>query len=191
MDSETRKINIIRARQSNPCATLQEIGTRYGVTRERVRQVLSEAEKPTGAYHQTYLCIQCGKDIGTEKKLFCNQQCQHNHRYIEIACICCGTLKEYNVKYLVWQIEHSRHSSNLFFCSKFCNGKWLAENHGFITHPKSIGRKRVWDYSKVYELRDETGWGTVKISRALGIPESTISDILRRRKCFALNVKQK
>jgi len=172
MDSETRKINIIRARRENPCATLREIGTSYGVTREYVRQVLSEAKKPTAAYHQTYLCIHCGKDMGTEKRLFCNRQCLSDYSRIKIACTYCGKLREYYAKWLIWQIAHSRRSTDLFFCSNVCQGKWAGENYGFI---------KKWDYSKVYQLRDETGWGALRIGQALGIPEGTTAEILRKR----------
>ena len=131
MDSKTLQINIIRRRRTNPCATLEEIGTQYDVTKEYVRQVLSNAGKPTRAYHQTYLCIQCGKDMGTRKKLFCNRQCFHDYSHIKIACTYCGKFGKYRAKQLVRRIEHGQHSLDLFFCSKFCQGKWLGENYGF------------------------------------------------------------
>lgn len=37
------------SRLRNGGATLQEIGTRYGLTRERVRQILKSAEQDRGA----------------------------------------------------------------------------------------------------------------------------------------------
>lgn len=183
MDSKTLQVNIIRARRNNPCATLNEIGAKYGVTRERVRQVLSRAGKVTSAYHQTYLCIQCGKDMGTEEKLFCNKQCRYDYGHIKIACSYCGKFQEYSIKWLIWQIEHGRRSPDLFFCSQYCHGKWLGENHGFAIHPENMecSHERKWDYSKVYELRDETSWGANRISQTLGIPIPTINTILRKR----------
>lgn len=181
MENRTLQVNIIRARRDNPCATLAEIGTRYSITRERVRQVLSKAGKPTRAYHQTYLCIRCGKDIGRVEGLFCSQQCRHDYGHIKIACTYCGKLREYSVKDLIWRIKHGQHSHNLFFCSKHCQGKWFAEIHGFIAHPENTGVNiRKWDYNKVYELRKQTSWGALRIGRALGIPTSTVAAILQR-----------
>lgn len=187
MDSASLKKNIVRARRNNPCATLQELGNRFGVTRERVRQVLLQEGKPTSAYRQTYLCNQCGKDMGVKarwRKFFCSERCYHDYTHIQVACSYCGELNEYSISLLVWRLKHGQHSSDLFFCSKCCHGKWLAEKHGFSAYPEHIpsgASYRKWDYTKIYELRDKTGWGTTRISRALGIPESTISVILRKR----------
>lgn len=179
------RMNIIRMRRNNPCATLEEIGSRFGVSRERARQILSEAGKPTRKYIQRYQCFQCGKDMGSQPKLFCSPECRRNYGWIKVACSYCGQLREYSAKWLIWQIEHGKHSRELFFCSKYCQGKWLAENHGFIAHPENVGHDKrpwKWDWSKIYELRDETGWGATKISRALGIPLPTVSMILAKRK---------
>lgn len=183
MDSQTLKVNIIRARRNNPCASLKGIGVRYGISRERVRQVLSEAGKQTSSYRQTYLCNQCGKDIGTQEKLFCNRQCRYDYTHIDIACSYCGKLREYQAKHIIWEIKHGLHSSDIFFCSKNCQGHWAAEKHGFIAHPENGGRGRnkKWDYDKVYQARDETGFGGTKLSRLLSIPESTIYMILAKR----------
>ena len=177
-----RRANILRMRRSNPCVTLQVIGDEFGVTRERVRQILLEEGKPTVAYRQTYLCTQCGKDVGVVPKLFCSPKCRHEYGHIKIACTYCGQLKEYNVKQLVWYIKHGRHGTDFFFCSKRCQGRWLVENHGFTAHPENamLGHRK-YDWSKVYALRDETGWGAVRIGRALGISESGVSKILAKR----------
>ena len=55
---------VIRLRKGNPCMTLKQIGDRVGVTRERVRQVLSRAGLPTRALVSPklrYECPGCGK----------------------------------------------------------------------------------------------------------------------------------
>lgn len=168
------QINIIRARRNNPCATLEGIGRCFGITGERVRQILSKAGKPTRAYHQHYLCIQCGKSIGTlwHRKRFCSRQCQHDYGHIKIACIICGKLREYRICELIWNLKHGQHSTDKFFCSKQCQGRWLGREHGI---------PRKWDYSKVYELRSKTGWGARNLGHALGIPEATVSAILAKQ----------
>lgn len=184
---KTRQRNIVRMRRNNPCATLQEVGDRFGVTRERARQILEQAGEPTVAYQQTYLCLQCDKDIGRKPRLFCSPECRHNYQHIKIACTYCGQLGEYLISHLMWHIAHGSHGTDLFFCSHICQGRWLGENYGFVVTGNRGNRekwgkqRRKWDRSKVYELKDETGWGAARISRALGIPESTISWILAKR----------
>lgn len=132
MDSDTLRINIIRSRRENPCATLKDIGVINGVTKEYIRQVLQKAGHPTVAYRQHYLCIECGKDIGTrtKKRLYCNRQCRSNYAHVQIACSQCGELKEYRTKQVINLIEKWNRSTDLFFCSKICQGQWLGTNFG-------------------------------------------------------------
>lgn len=178
-----RNISIIRVRSNNPCATLQEIGDRFGITRERVRQILKEAGEQTRAYVQTYLCYHCGKNLGRRKKVFCNKQCQHDYYHMRVPCEICGQLSEYSIAVLAWRVKHMKHKQKLFFCSRVCHGKWLAANYGFTVYPEhATGRPKKWDYSKVYDLRDSKGWGAIKIGRALGMPVPTVSKILIKRR---------
>ena len=182
----TLRMNIIRMRRNYPDRTRREIGERFGVTRERTRQVLVAAGKPTKGYHPRPLCLQCEKEVRGKVSMFCSRECFHNYTYTLIPCSRCGEPSgEVNIKGLNWQIDHGNHTANLFFCSKECQGKWLGETHGFIKYPenrKSENRPRKWDWSKVYELRDRHSWGVVLISRALSIPEGTVSRILRKGK---------
>ena len=92
---------VIETRIKNPCATLDEVGVKFGVTRERIRQILKKHGEPTMHFIQTYLCIQCGKDMGNKKKLFCDPECYHKYTHMKIACVWCGTLKEYRISYLL------------------------------------------------------------------------------------------
>ena len=64
-----RNAELVRYYKENKC-TLQELGTRYGITRERVRQILvkhrvpfrhQREKKPRKAY--TKICLQCGKQF--------------------------------------------------------------------------------------------------------------------------------
>ena len=77
------------ARLKNPCATLQQIGNDIGITRERVRQILSEEGLNTSAWKQTYYCLNCDKEIATGRK-FCSKRCDSDYTRIQIECPVCG-----------------------------------------------------------------------------------------------------
>ena len=160
---------VIKARIDNPCATLEELAPETKLTRERKRQILNKYNLPTRHYIRDYYCLNCGKLLKkatNPRSTFCNQRCEHEYCYIKIACDVCGKLKEYNAKWLIWQIERNRLSGEHFSCSRKCRGIW----------------HRKWDYTKVGQLRDETGWGSLRISRALQIPRGTVSNILSKIK---------
>lgn len=58
------KIDVLNTKVNNPCATLQEIGDKYGVTRERIRQILEPYNLPTGRtikYMTAHVCPICGE----------------------------------------------------------------------------------------------------------------------------------
>ena len=132
---------VTEARNSNPCATLQEIADRHGVSKERIRQVLKKARLPTGRIYQTYECLNCGKDMGPRPyRKFCAFECYHAYSYIKIACAVCGVLKEYNAKQVVWRRAHGKKRTGVFFCSKRCCGFYLGTNFGFGAHPENRSR---------------------------------------------------
>jgi len=171
--SEFVRLNAIRARRNNPCATLQRIGDRFGITRERVRQILKEAGKSTVSWRPTYICQNCGKEMlgnNRQVKTFCSKKCWIDYHQVPIECEMCG-----EIFYVRQSIVLSKHKShNPRFCSNTCQGKWLGENYG-------KGKQCKWDWSRVYELRDSTGWGAIRIGRALDIPFSTVNRILSKR----------
>ncbi len=171
---------ILKIRQSNPCATLQTIANQVDRTRERVRQILTRAEKPTRHYVQKnhYYCMSCG--IETPKSLC--PDCKKAQLYIDVACDYCGTLNKYNATYVIW--ETKRHPDKRYFCNRKCNGKYVAEHFGFIAHPENIIKgkhvtPRKYDYELVWQKATETGFGVSRLSKILNISSSTISRIIR------------
>ena len=140
-------------------------------------QIKRQLDLPTGERY----CLQCGEP--THKK-FCSPECQHKFYYIEVSCSQCGKLFEKRATELIWKVNHTQSSNNkpqqLCFCSPKCLGKWGGINYGFAAHPENSCHPKKWDYDKVYKLREETGWGATKISQALGIPEPTVTHILRK-----------
>ncbi len=116
------KERIIHAREKHPCAHLQDIGDRVGVTREYVRQVLQKSNKPTRAYHQIYLCNFCGDVIPKPNKLFCNKFCEHNYHaflILTLKCDYCGEIFT-RPNHVRMDIVRKNHT----FCNRRCYHQW-------------------------------------------------------------------
>lgn len=67
------------------------------------------------------------------------------------------------------------------FCSKKCQGRYAGNKYGFKAHPENAVRHillRKYDYEKVWQIHQETGYGALRLSRLLNIPSSTVSAIL-------------
>ena len=192
-------------------STLQEIGDKCGVSRERIRQILNEyypdnVQRPERLATRNTIASLVGHSSGVLKRMEAKGILTPIHR---------GTLYLYpkenigKIRVLVetWlQAEHKplieltcevcgvkfyrksyliRRNSPGRFCSHKCLGGFMGNNYGFKVHPENIehhGRKRKWDYDEIYKLRDTTGWGAIKISRLLGIPYPTVYVILQKRR---------
>ena len=180
MSADTRQ-RVKELRVTNPFMTMAEIARVVGITRQRVFQVLQEEGLPTKhlvrpVKKYQYSCLVCGK-ISTNK--FCSNECQKQWQQIPIVCTRCGKLFFRNVhKFLANYRDHS----DAIFCSRKCQSRWLGEHYGFKSYPHHSGpgvkRKHNWD--EVWERHRETGYGAVKLSRQLDIPETTIAYILSR-----------
>ncbi len=62
MINNLRDYNLVKMREGNPSMTLEEIGRKFGLTRERTRQILSKYGTPT-RHKEPFLCHHCGKDL--------------------------------------------------------------------------------------------------------------------------------
>lgn len=169
---------VTEIRQSNPCATLEEIGTQIAVSRERVRQILAKAQMPTRHYvsRQLYECLNCGK--ATTNRRFCSSKCAYEYNHPLVMCDYCGKLFR-RLRALLCR-PPSR-SSNHYFCSRSCLGKWRAEKYGFKKGHKSLVRRK-WDWELVWNKHAETGYGSTRLSRLMNIPVGTVATILWQMK---------
>ena len=135
-------------------------------------------------------CPRC--DTMVHKVGYCSG-CAEDLRSVPVACSFCGTVTERPT----WELLHQRKlhpAQEQFFCTKRCQGKWLAEHHGFTAHPENCGpgRSRRHDYDAVWQTHLETGYGCYKLSRMLGIPRSTVTSILcwKRKEISSLKVEE-
>ena len=185
VESAVRKKVVIALRKSNPCATLEEIGQDVNVSRERVRQILNKANLPTRKHLVINLCNNCGGNIRryNRNQQFCNKECRRAYSRIQIACSFCGALKEYRAKEVTWNIEHNGRSSDLFFCSKQCQGKWLGKNHGI---KKGAGyfphlEARKYNHEGILYLKS-LGWSYRAISESTNVSVKAIYQIVYNTK---------
>ena len=135
------------------------------------------------------ICSKCGQPMLGTKRSVCWKCYRKYHMWISVACSECGNSFLRRSSQIIWRANHpwalTGKTQKYIFCSRRCHGILLAKTHGFIVHPENIGLgggNKKWDYLKVYQLQDKTGWGRDRISRALGIPAPTVSGILAKRK---------
>ena len=124
MRGETLKVNIKRMRRNNPCFTLIQIGERYGVTRERVRQILKEAELPTKGegtlYHRIpnqRFCLNCGIVRILPNRTHCSHKCRTEYATVKVTCTQCGL--QFQLKQGAIIARTTRHKN--IFCSHSCS----------------------------------------------------------------------
>lgn len=187
--------------------TLESIGSKFDITRERVRQILQQRYGTTQmsllvSRQRFAALLGCSYRLleNLERKELVSPICSGKLRLydkrslgevaelvaktrtlkpvIELTCETCGK-KFYRKSYCI------RPTSSGRFCSKKCWGVYFGHNYGFGIHGK-IGRNgnhdKKWDYNLIYELQDATDWGAHKISKTMRIPIATISAILAKRK---------
>ena len=166
---------VVSMRNKSACATLQDIADNLGISRQRVHQILKKEDLRTKHYTQKtrFECQVCGK---TSSHKFCSVECKKKWHEIPVTCTTCGKLFTRSRRQLL------AHYKEFLFCSRECFGKWTGERHGFKAHPENgvRGKKPKWDYSLVWKTHLETGYGAVRLSRLLNIPERTITMILEK-----------
>lgn len=140
---------ICSTRQSNPSASLEEIGRPFQLTRERVRQILKAHGLPTAHVNPPpppRYCITCGKLLSSTNKSYCSTQCQYARRTtrISVPCAWCGRVfRKQRQKVL----DRKAAGHNLFFCSRFCRFQLLRA----ISHLDSEGLAFVKAHSTIVQ----------------------------------------
>jgi len=123
MVANLRVESIIKERKNNLCATMQDIGIKYGVSRERVRQILCRAGLPTKKWVQMYQCNQCGKEM-RRKGVFCSRQCEHQYHSVTLVCRNCKKEFARRASLTRWSLRYGRKEDKDWFCSNKCKGEY-------------------------------------------------------------------
>ena len=145
---------------------------------------VEEINRKLGIPYQGKICLHCSKPLRhTKNTHFCSYICQRAYTQIELICDWCGKSFKRRATLVVKNL--SKDGYQHIFCSRKCMGNYAGNHYGFAVHPENAragGDHRKWDWIKVLALKEENGWGGIRISRALGIPLGTVSRILRKGK---------
>ena len=123
--STSRDSEIVKYKLVNPTATLQSIGQIYGITRERVRQILNEQGVSTHRLKKNYGTCKCGKLIPHARDKFCSRECFRKSFYVQIKCNNCGIMFPRTLKRILKCTPERGYTYGNFYCSRQCSGAYL------------------------------------------------------------------
>lgn len=152
--------------------TLERIGQHYGISRERIRQVLAKAgvlERPR--LHVFRQCVNCKNEVSTFSSKHCSACLTRIHAPILVYCQSCGAeILRSKGAYNAGQkqsnpLRHGKPQSR-WFCNKICQGRWFGKNHGH-------GRPRKWTDEQLIAIRAAPA-GKIRVAAAsIGMPISS------------------
>ncbi len=142
--SKVNSVEIRIYRLADPYATLEEIGLVFGVTKERVRQILKRAGLPTKHLYDypQHECLNCHRLFGSyalRNRTFCSDSCRWQYCYPLVKCDFCHIFFRRRRSY----VERTKKRAGRIYCSQRCFGKWFAEHYGFVPFPEHAGRLRI------------------------------------------------
>lgn len=158
---------VIEARRLNPILSASKMAMDFGVSRERVRQILVRAKLDTRVpIPYKHLCPKCGKHLCHAG--YCRKCRMSLVATTIVICDTCGKPKEIRLN-AVGQREMRRYHHH--FCNRHCFGKWVSQ-FGFKpgerhAPPASMVRGHKYDYAPVITMVN-AGRSGVEIARAIG-----------------------
>jgi len=107
-------------RNNHPEITLQEIGSHVGISRERVRQLLSSEKLETRSSGRQPVpmpnCQYCGTSLPHRRRRYCGPKCQYPNGKVTTYCHYCN--KEIILMTSVYNSRQFR--SKYIHCSRYC-----------------------------------------------------------------------
>jgi hypothetical protein len=173
------KEQIVSMKKKAPGTKATDIAESLTVSREYVRQVLKSNNLCTHQPRKEFICNQCGKVFpakhgGSPK--FCCRDCWKLYHKVTLICEQCGkSFYRQQSDFLAGLRKNS--DTKKFFCTKRCQGHYVAEHYGFIAHPENTENKRQWDYNYIRQLRN-SGLKLREIKSLTGIGQGTLDYIL-------------
>lgn len=119
-------------------------------------------------------CLNCNKLLESRQRgKFCSKDCSKAYHSITAACSQCGKVFTLSAES---KIRVSRSVSGLLFCSRKCQGLYLASHHGFKAYPEHAGRKGPSKYLPLLPeiiMRERLGQSLNFILRNMEIPHGS------------------
>lgn len=135
---------VILARINNPCATMQDIGSKLNISRQRVEQILLNHRLATKKWHAIYICNSCGNEIDRKiyhSSYFCSGDCRREfykqYRTVVLTCSYCG--KQFNRRLKRVNGTMIPDNQTTFFCDKKCQGKYAASHYSLFKKGYNTG----------------------------------------------------
>ena len=131
----TRNQKIAEFKKKNPCVTLAEIGKHYGISAERVRQIIKKATgKGCGQMTKPRpLCLNCGLPCKQLAHIYCSRKCYNEARLVTMECYTCGKLFTRRQSQVIRAATNPRYTTKRYYCSTHCSGVQLGREHGWGT----------------------------------------------------------
>ncbi len=149
----SNRTKVVELRVNNPCWSATHIAGVVGLSRERIRQILRGNGLPTAAVgygKKTIVEMECNychkKFQGHSYALFCSRECRYDYHRVNLVCEVCGVVFSRRYASIRSRYCEGRDTTDHIFCSKRCQGKWLATTYGFGVYPAhsryGLGRER-------------------------------------------------
>jgi hypothetical protein len=187
--------SVIHYRETHPCHTLAQIGSNYGLTRERVRQIL----KGNGAVtvhvpvpKQQYICLNCGeaftpylhvhhgRTIGSIE--FCSGACSKEYHSITLVCDQCGKEFKRPQRFVLLKTQPHKYTC----CSRECYGRLLGNKFGFGVYPDHHGNgggAKLSESQALQLIEDKAnGMSVSQLMLKYNIGNTTLYNYLKRFK---------
>lgn len=131
--------------QAIPHGHLTEIGEKFGVSRELVRQVANK----NGLSGRFYLegqrpeCIDCGRKFTVKNPKFPRcAACRAKANMLELTCDECGAIFQRPLHVQRAAQMHKASTNGFIYCSRRCLGLHAARAYGFVAHPENARRHK-------------------------------------------------
>jgi len=144
-----RNAKIVRWATENPCSSLEQIGRYYGISRERVRQVIAKAGKHKIAAQTARpprrICEICGDGLTGDARHY-HQQCKQARAWVTVICDGCGISFQKRANHVIRAQHDSRYTGRIF-CSVPCARRHPSEAALAYLHSSKPGAPR-WTHCK-------------------------------------------
>jgi len=181
MAQKCKPEDVINYRRKHKCFSGAKVGRKFGISRERTRQILKKAGVDTKASNwgdkRKVTCPECGGKKN-EGSILCEscRTTRHRDAYIDVACTECETLFKILASKVIRMIN--KYDQQAFLCSNPCKTAWVSRNYGF---PKGVyqgnHQPRKWDWEGVLGLYKTHS--ATEVEKLSGVPASTVYRIAK------------